>query len=440
MIVPLFVGREKSIRALEEVMKADKPILLATQKNAADDDPATDAIFTTGTLATRAAAAEAARRHRQGAGRGRRARAVCAYLPPTAIYEAEAEAIADEAIEAHRGRGAVALGVSEFENYVKLNKKISPEVVAAIPRSPITASSPTRSPRIWRSRSPTSRLLEIFNVGRQAAGEVSRPDGERDQRAAGREAIRTRVKRQMEKTQREYYLNEQMKAIQKELGDEDGKDELSELEKRIKKTKLSKEARDKAARRAEEAAQMSPMSAEATVVRNYLDWLLSIPCGKKPRPRSRRISRARRARRRPLRPGEGQGAHPRIPGRAAARQQAEGADPLPGRPARRRQDLARQVDRQGDGPRVRAHVAGRRARRGRDPRPPAHLHRLDARQGHPVDAQGQDLQPLLPARRDRQDGRTGAAIRRRRCWRCSTPNRTRPSTTTISRSTTTCRT
>ena len=114
--------------------------------------------------------------------------------------------------------------------------------------------------------------------------------------------------------------------------------------------------------------------------------------------------RAGDSRRRPFRPRQGQGAHRRISRRAAARQQADRPDPLPRRPARRRQDLARQVDRQGDRPRVRAHVARRRARRGGDPRPSAHLYRLDARQGHPVDAQGEDVESAVPARRDRQDG------------------------------------
>ena len=188
--------------------------------------------------------------------------------------------------------------------------------------------------------------------------------------------------------------------------------------------------------------QMSPMSAEATVVRNYLDWMLAHPVGQA------------------LEDQEGPPRAPqemldddhfgldkvkeRIVEYLAVQQRANKLtrpDPLPRRPSRRRQDLARQVDRQGDGPRVRAHVARRRARRGRDPRPPAHLYRLDARQGHPVDAQGEDLQPALPARRDRQDGH-GFPRRsvRRRCWRCSIPSRTRPSTTITSRSTTTCRT
>ena len=150
---------------------------------------------------------------------------------------------------------------------------------------------------------------------------------------------------------------------------------------------------------------MSPMSAEATVVRNYLDWMLSIPWKKRSKV-SNDVDRGREgARRRPLRPGQGQGAHPRVPRGAVAQPEDARADPVPRRPARRRQDLARQVDRQGDGPQLRPHVAGRRAGRGGDPRPSADLYRLDARQGHPGHEEGEDLQPAVPARRDRQAGR-----------------------------------
>ena len=169
--------------------------------------------------------------------------------------------------------------------------------------------------------------------------------------------IRSRVKRQMEKTQREYYLNEQMKAIQKELGDCDERDDIAEFEEKIENTKLSKEARDKALAELKKLKQMSPMSAEATVVRNYLDWLLSIPWGIKGKVKKDLDEAQADPRRGALRPGEGQGAHRRVPGGAGAHQQAEGADPVPRRPSRRGQDLARQVDGQRHGPRVRAHVA-----------------------------------------------------------------------------------
>ena len=148
--------------------------------------------------------------------------------------------------------------------------------------------------------------------------------------------IRNRVKRQMEKTQREYYLNEQLKAIQKELGEgEDGKDETAELEAKIKKTKFSKEAREKALAELKKLRTMSPMSAEATVVRNYLDWMLSIPWKKRSKVKQRRGRGREGARRRPLRPGEGQGAHPRISrGAGAQRRRCAGRScAWSGRPA-----------------------------------------------------------------------------------------------------------
>ena len=186
---------------------------------------------------------------------------------------------------------------------------------------------------------------------------------------------------------------------------------------------------------------MSPMSAEATVVRNYLDWLLGIPWGQKSKVKH------------DLKFAEGvldadhfglDKVKERILEYLAVQSRTNklrGPDPVPRRTSGRRQDLARQVDRQGHGPRVHPHVAGRRSRRGRDPRSPPHLHRLDARQGHPVDEEGEEVQPALPARRDRQDGHglprrsVGGA-----CSRCSIPSRTRPSWTTISRSNTTSRT
>jgi ATP-dependent Lon protease len=281
MIVPLFVGREKSIRALEEVMKADKPILLATQMNAADDDPATDAIFTTGTLATvlqllklpdgtvKVLVEGASRAHVQE------------YLPTDGYFEARAEAIGDEALDKVEAEALSRSVVSEFESYVKLNKKISPEVVAAVGQiNDYGKLADTIASHLAVKLADKQAILEINSVAKRFEKCLALMESEISVLQVEKR-IRTRVKRQMEKTQREYYLNEQMKAIQKELGDEDGKDEMSELEARIKKTKLSKEARDKATGELKKLRQMSPMSAEATVVRNYLDWLLSIPWQKR---------------------------------------------------------------------------------------------------------------------------------------------------------------
>jgi len=281
MIVPLFVGREKSIRALEEVMRSDTFILLATQKNASDDDPATGAIYEIGTLASVLQLLKlpdgTVKVLVEGAARAK----VEHYSDRAEYYEAAAVVLSDSSGEQVEAEALARSVINEFENYVKLNKKVSPEVVGVVQQiedyakladtvaSHLAVKIPDKQ-LILETPSVTERLEKVLGL---MESEISVLQVEK--------RIRTRVKRQMEKTQREYYLNEQMKAIQKELGDEEGKDELAEIEDKIKKTKLSKEAREKATHELKKLRQMSPMSAEATVVRNYLDWLLSIPWNKK---------------------------------------------------------------------------------------------------------------------------------------------------------------
>jgi len=281
MIVPLFVGREKSIKALEEVMRSDTFILLATQKNASDDDPATDSIFGVGTLASVLQLLKlpdgTVKVLVEGAARAE----VKRYTDREDYFEAEAAVIADSSGDQVEAEALARSVINEFEGYVKLNKKVSPEVVGVVQQiedyakladtvaSHLAVKIPDKQ-LILETPIVTERLEKVLGL---MESEISVLQVEK--------RIRTRVKRQMEKTQREYYLNEQMKAIQKELGDEDGKDELAELEEKIKRTKLSKEAREKAQHEIKKLRQMSPMSAEATVVRNYLDWLLSIPWNKK---------------------------------------------------------------------------------------------------------------------------------------------------------------
>ena len=281
MIVPLFVGREKSIKALEEVMRSDTFILLATQKNASDDDPATDSIFTVGTLASVLQLLKLPDGTVKVLVEGAARASVVQYTDRTDYYEADATVLADDIGERVEAEAMARSVVNEFENYVKLNKKVSPEVIGVIQQiedyakladtvaSHLAVKIPDKQD-ILETPVVTERLEKVLGL---MESEISVLQVEK--------RIRTRVKRQMEKTQREYYLNEQMKAIQKELGDEEGRDELQELEDKIKKTKLSKEAREKATHELKKLRQMSPMSAEATVVRNYLDWLLSIPWNKK---------------------------------------------------------------------------------------------------------------------------------------------------------------
>jgi ATP-dependent Lon protease len=281
MIVPLFVAREKSIRALEEVTKTDRLILLVTQKNASDDDPATDAIYEIGTLASVLQLLKlpdgTVKVLVEGVARAK----VRRYTRSDDFYEADSEALADDLgspveIEA-LGRSVVA----EFESYVKLNKRVSSEVVASVTQiDDYSKLADTVASHLSVKIADKQDVLETASVAKRLEKCLSLMESEISVLQVEKR-IRTRVKRQMEKTQREYYLNEQMKAIQKELGDEDGKDDLAELEERIKNTKLSKEARDKAIAEFKKLRQMSPMSAEATVVRNYLDWLLSIPWGRK---------------------------------------------------------------------------------------------------------------------------------------------------------------
>ena len=277
MIVPLFVGREKSIRALEEVMKSDKPILLATQKNAADDDPAPDAIFSAGTLASVLQLLKlpdgTVKVLVEGAARAE----VSHYNPGENFFTAEAIAVADDPIEKIEAEALSRSVVSEFESYVKLNKKISPEVVSAVNQiDDYGKLADTIASHLAIKLADKQAILEMRSIAKRFEKCLALMESEISVLQVEKR-IRTRVKRQMEKTQREYYLNEQMKAIQKELGDEEGRDEMSELEERIKATRFTKEAREKAMGELKKLRQMAPMSAEATVVRNYLDWLLSIP-------------------------------------------------------------------------------------------------------------------------------------------------------------------
>jgi len=282
MIVPLFVGREKSIRALEEVVKTDGLILLATQKNAGDDDPQPNEIYEIGTLARVLQLLKlpdsTVKVLVEGVGRAK----ASSYSASESFYEAEATGLAEEEGKKVEVEALARSVVSEFESYVKLNKKISGEIVAAVTQiDEPTKLADTVASHLAVKIADRQGVLEITNVAHRLEKVLSLMESEMSVLQVEKR-IRSRVKRQMEKTQREYYLNEQMKAIQKELGDGDeGRDELAELEERIAQTKLTKEARDKATAELKKLRQMSPMSAEATVVRNYLDWMLGIPWGKR---------------------------------------------------------------------------------------------------------------------------------------------------------------
>src|SRR5689334_1377729 len=281
MIVPLFVGREKSIKALEEVMGAEKQILLATQMNAADDDPEPDAIFDIGTLANVLQLLKlpdgTVKVLVEGASRAK----IVSFTDRADFHEARASALAEPEEEEVEIEALARSVVTDFENYVKLNKKISPEVVGAASQiDDYSKLADTIASHLAIKIPEKQEMLATLSVRERLEKAMGFMEAEISVLQVEKR-IRSRVKRQMEKTQREYYLNEQMKAIQKELGEgEDGRDEAAEIEERIKKTKLSKEAHEKAEAELKKLRTMSPMSAEATVVRNYLDWLLSIPWGK----------------------------------------------------------------------------------------------------------------------------------------------------------------
>jgi len=278
MIVPLFVGREKSIKALEEVMGAEKQVLLATQMNASDDDPDPSKIYDVGTLANVLQLLKlpdgTVKVLVEGASRAR----ITGFTDRQDFHEAHAAVLAEPEEDEVEIEALARSVVADFENYVKLNKKISPEVVGATSQiEDYSKLADTVASHLAIKIPEKQEMLATLSIRERLEKAMGFMEAEISVLQVEKR-IRSRVKRQMEKTQREYYLNEQMKAIQKELGEgEDGRNEVAELEERIKKTKLSKEAREKAEAELKKLQTMSPMSAEATVVRNYLDWLLSIP-------------------------------------------------------------------------------------------------------------------------------------------------------------------
>ena len=247
MVVPLFVGRDKSVRALEEVMRGGKEILLVTQKNSADDDPAPADIYDVGVLATVLQLLKLPDGTVKVLVEGKGRAAVVRFTDQEAYYEAQVGEVNEDQGVGPEAEALSRAVVEQFENYVKLNKKVPPEALASIPQIAEPGKlADSISAHLSVKIGDKQHLLEIFDVVKRLEKVFALMEGEISVLQVEKK-IRSRVKRQMEKTQREYYLNEQMKAIQRELGDpDDQRDELIELEKRIKKTKLSKEARAKA--------------------------------------------------------------------------------------------------------------------------------------------------------------------------------------------------
>ena len=284
MIVPLFVGREKSVRALEDVMKDDKKILLVAQKNATQDDPEPGDIYDVGTLSTVLQLLKLPDGTVKVLVEGVQRAKISDFVNNPEFFEANAALIEEQSQDESELVALSRTVVSQFEQYIKLNKKIPPEVLISINQiEDASKLADTVASHLALKISEKQKLLESVSITERLERVFSYMESEIDVLQVEKK-IRNRVKRQMEKTQREYYLNEQLKAIQKELGDsDDGKDETAELEEKIKKTKLSKEAEEKSLAELKKLKSMSPMSAEATVVRNYLDWILAIPWKKRSR-------------------------------------------------------------------------------------------------------------------------------------------------------------
>ncbi|MCC7322147.1 MAG: LON peptidase substrate-binding domain-containing protein, partial [Rubellimicrobium sp.] len=284
MIVPLFVGREKSVRALEEVMTDDRQILLASQVDPAVDDPSAEGIYRTGVLANVLQLLKLPDGTVKVLVEGRTRVQITEFLPNDNFFEAHATPLTEVTGDPEVVQALLRSVAQEFEKYAKIRKNIPEEALTAV----ASAAEPDRLADLVAGHlgidvKQKQDLLETLSIADRLEKVYGQMQGEMSVLQVEKK-IKSRVKTQMEKTQREYYLNEQMKAIQRELSDgEDGQSELDEIEERIKATKFSKEAREKAEGELKKLRSMSPMSAEATVVRNYLDWLLGVPWGVKSR-------------------------------------------------------------------------------------------------------------------------------------------------------------
>jgi ATP-dependent Lon protease len=286
MIVPLFVGREKSVRALEDVMQEDKHILLLTQKNASQDDPAKEDLYTFGTVGTVLQLLKLPDGTVKVLVEGSHRARVVRFTDNPSFFQAFAEPVDEFTGDKPELEALARAVIGQFEQYIKLNKKIPPEVMVTINQiDEVARLADTVASHLALKIPDKQLLLETASINERLEKIFGHMEGEIGVLQVEKK-IRTRVKKQMEKTQREYYLNEQMKAIQKELGEgEDGKNENDEIKTRIEAAKMSKEAHEKCLAEHKKLTTMSPMSAEATVVRNYLDWMLSIPWNKRTKTR-----------------------------------------------------------------------------------------------------------------------------------------------------------
>ncbi|MBU2809681.1 endopeptidase La [Acidithiobacillus ferrooxidans F221] len=283
MVIPLFVGRAKSIRALEDAMSGEKQILLVSQKNAADDDPQPENIYRIGTLATILQLLKLPDGTVKVLVEGTDRAKIVSFLPAEESLRAQVQIVASGAANDRELEALMRSVSAQFEAYVKLNKKIPPEILSTLASMDDPARlADTVAAHLGLKLEEKQEILEKADTRARLEHLLGMMESEIDLLQVEKR-IRGRVKRQMEKSQREYYLNEQMKAIQKELGDlsEEGGGELDELARKIDKAGMPKDVRAKADAELKKLRMMSPMSAEATVVRNYIDWLVGVPWRKR---------------------------------------------------------------------------------------------------------------------------------------------------------------
>ncbi len=281
MVVPLFVGREKSVKALDKAMENEKKVVLLTQKDPAIDAPTPDELYTVGTMGNIIQLLRLPDGTVKALVEGTERVKIKRFVDNPDYYEAEIEAFKDLIADGDDPESFMRSLLSQFEEYVRLNKKIPPEVLMSLAK----INDPSKLGDVIASHlalkiADKQGLLETENVQERLEKLFALTEAEKSVLQVEKK-IRHRVKKQMEKSQRDYYLNEQMKAIQKELGDDDGSAEYDELEQKIKKKKMSAEAKNKALSEMKKLRRMSPMSSEAAVVRNYLEWLIDLPWGKK---------------------------------------------------------------------------------------------------------------------------------------------------------------
>jgi ATP-dependent Lon protease len=282
MVIPLFVGRRKSIRALERAMESGKQIMLVAQKSASDDDPSVEAIHTLGTIAGILQLLKLPDGTVKVLVEGERRAAIQRYVDLDELFSAEVALLESEPIPDREGEALTRSVLNEFDQYVKLNMKIPPEILTSLSGIDDPGRlADTVAAHLSLKIEDKQSILEIQDTRERLERILSVLESEIDLLQVEKR-IRGRVKRQMEKSQREYYLNEQMKAIQKELGQtDDGPSEIEELQKKVAKAGMPKEVRVKADAELNKLKMMSPMSAEATVVRNYIDWLVNVPWRKR---------------------------------------------------------------------------------------------------------------------------------------------------------------